>query len=97
MIQIFYPQYSYCILILKIMFNVTITTVDKQLFNGSVYAVICPGSGGELTILARHMPFITTLAKGTISVKKHKDGEAETFPVGRGLLEVSNNRAVILV
>lgn len=79
------------------MFSLTITTVDKQLFSGEVYAAICPGSGGELTVLANHMPFITTLAKGIISLKKDKDSELETFPVDRGLLEVSNNNAVILI
>ena len=77
--------------------HVTITTVDTQLYNGEVYSAMCPGSGGELTILAHHMPFITTLAKGVISVKKHKDSEVEIFPVDRGLLEVSNNQAVILI
>ena len=108
------------------MFSLTITTVDKQLFSGEVYAAIVPGSGGELTVLANHMPFITTLAKGTIRVKwfdpaHHKEkkdahstirqahggeqgrttgsGQAEerTFSVERGLLEVSNNNAVILI
>lgn len=77
--------------------NLTITTVDTQLFHGEVYAVTCPGSGGEMTLLAHHMPFITTLARGTVVVRKDKDSEPETFPIERGMLEVSNNEAVVLV
>ena len=79
------------------MLNLTITTVDKQLFNGKVYLAIVPGSGGELTVLANHMPFITTLVAGSVRIKEKKESEEQTFLVERGLLEVSNNNAVILI
>lgn len=74
-----------------------ITTVGKQLFSGSVYGVICPGTEGELTILGHHEPTITILKNGVISVLKEKGGTREDFPIEHGLLEVSGNKAVILI
>lgn len=80
------------------MFNVTITAVDKQLYSGDVYAVTCPGSGGELTVLAHHMSLISTLGKGEVRVLERKeDSEKKIFPIKSGILEVANNKAVILV
>ena len=79
------------------MFSLIIATVDKQLFSGDVYSATCPGSDGELTILAHHMPFITTLTKGNVCVHVSKDGNEKTFEINRGLLEVGNNKATILV
>ena len=75
----------------------TIATAGKQLFAGSVYGVTCPGTEGELTVLGHHEPTITVLKKGTISVLKEKNGTREDFPIEHGLLEVSGNKAVILL
>ena len=73
------------------MLNVTITAVDKQLFSGDVYAVTCPGSDGEFTVLANHMPFISTLGKGEVRIVEYKEGDSKK------VLEIANNKAVILV
>jgi F-type H+-transporting ATPase subunit epsilon len=79
------------------MLELIITTVDKQLFRGEVAAVTLPGSEGELTVLAHHEPFITILKKGEMRIRKEKDSEPEFFPVEHGILEVSNNRATVLI
>ncbi len=76
---------------------VTIATAGKQLFAGSVYGVVCPGTEGELTILGHHEPTITVLKKGVISVLKEKTGARENLPIEKGLLEVSGNKVVILL
>ena len=78
-------------------FQLTIATVDKNLFSGEAYSLVCPGREGELTVLAHHMPFITILEKGELRVKKEKDAPVEVFPVTRGLLEVSKEGAVVLL
>lgn len=77
------------------MFPLTITTVDKILFQGLVRSVNCPGSEGELTVLAHHTALVTTLKEGEIRVKG--DHEVRTFPITRGILEVSQNEATILM
>lgn len=79
------------------MLPLTITTVDTQLFNGLVAYVICPGSGGEFTVLKNHEPFITTLKAGTICVQENKEGEQQIFEIEKGLFEVSKEGAVILL
>ena len=78
-------------------FHLTIATVDKNLFSGEAYSVMCPGREGELTVLAQHMPFITILEKGELRVKKEKDAPLEAFPVERGLLEASKEGVVVLL
>ena len=78
-------------------FPLTIATVDKNLFSGEAYSVMCPGREGEFTVLARHMPFISILEKGVLQVKKKKDAPAEIFPVTRGLLEASKEGVVVFL
>ncbi|OHA83683.1 MAG: hypothetical protein A2408_02530 [Candidatus Yonathbacteria bacterium RIFOXYC1_FULL_52_10] len=76
-------------------FPLTIATVDKTLFHGAAVSVNVPGSDGELTVLAHHTPLVTTLIAGEIRVKTEHD--TLTFPIERGLLEVSRNEAVVLL
>lgn len=78
-------------------FPFTIATVDQVLFDGEVTSVTAPGSAGELTILAHHTAVITTLQGGKVSIRIEKDSDKQDFEVSGGLLEVGNNRAIILV
>lgn len=75
---------------------VTITRVDGPLFDGQAESVTVPGAEGELTILAKHEPFISPLRPGTITVRP-QNGEVETFTIESGTIEVSSNQATILV
>lgn len=77
------------------MFLLTIAAVDKQVFRGEVNSVNVPGSEGEMTLLPNHAPLMTLLKAGTILVRT-ADGE-EKYPVEGGLLEVSQNEAVVLI
>ena len=83
------------------MLNLHIAQVDNVLFDGEVESVTLPGIEGELTVLGHHEPLITTLRDGTITVRpKHDSSQAlgeQTFPIEKGILEVSNNKAVVLV
>ena len=76
--------------------NLTISQIDKVLLSGDVESVTVPGSGGEMTILAHHMPLITTLKAGTITVK-HKDKKPDEFVVTSGFIEIGKTETVILV
>lgn len=77
-------------------FHLVIASVGKTHFEGDVVSATLPGSAGELTVLARHEPLVTTLKPGAISVKC-ASGERATFEVENGILEVSGNRAVVLL
>ena len=77
--------------------NLTITAVDKKLFDGSAYSVTVPGSEGELTVLGGHAPFVTTLKEGVVRVRKERDSEHTTFAITSGVLEVSKEGTTVLV
>lgn len=76
--------------------KLTISQIDKVLFSGEAESVTVPGKGGEMTVLAHHMPLITTLNAGKIIVKQ-KEGEPKEYSLTSGFLEVGKNETVILV
>lgn len=79
-------------------FHIHIATVDEILFQGEAEAVSVPGSDGVMTILPHHEPVISTLQRGAIRIRGAKEGESEqSFPVEQGVLEVSHNKATILL
>ncbi len=64
------------------------------MFSGEGSAVNAPGKSGGLGILENHAPLITTLKKGTVEVQTASG--RETFEVNGGVLEVLNNKVIIL-
>jgi len=78
--------------------RVTVARVDERLFDGEAYALHVPGVLGELSVLSHHMPLITLLKGGTVRVRPDASTETEeVFPIEGGILEVSNNAAVVLI
>jgi len=77
-------------------FKLTISTVGETYFDGEAVSATLPGSDGELTILAHHEPFVTTLKKGSINVRLD-GGETKSFANENGILEFSGNKAIVLL
>ena len=78
-------------------YQLTITSVAAPLFTGQVRSATLPGASGELTVLAGHEPFVTTLKQGIISVED-EGGAALTFEIANnGVLEVSGAQATVLL
>ena len=73
---------------------VEIITPDEVLFSGEAVSVKLPGSNGSFEALSNHAPLLSSLEKGTIIVRT-SDGE-ETFEVSGGIVEVLNNKVVVL-
>ncbi|OYU94534.1 MAG: ATP synthase F1 subunit epsilon [Bacteroidetes bacterium B1(2017)] len=71
-----------------------IITADKNLFSGEIESVTLPGTGGKFQILKGHAALISSLDKGTIVVKS-KEGKEE-FEVNGGVVEVLNNKVIVL-
>ncbi|MEK7098659.1 MAG: hypothetical protein AAB908_02040 [Patescibacteria group bacterium] len=76
--------------------HLIISSVSQNLYDGPAVSATVPGSAGEMTILPNHEPLISTLKKGTITVRI-PNTEAKVFPIQNGVLEVSGERAVVLV
>lgn len=76
--------------------KLTISKIDKVLWSGEADSVTVPAVDGVMTILAHHMPVISTLKPGMIIVRQ-KDQKNEEFPITSGFLEVGKTETVILI
>ncbi len=63
-----------------------IVTAEGVVFSGDVDMVVAPGSDGELGILPRHAPLMTTLSYGELHVRR--GDEIMYFAIGGGFMEV---------
>ena len=77
-------------------FHLVIASVGDTKFDGAAVSATLPGAAGEFTILAHHEPIVTTLKLGKIMVRNSMS-EQKIFEVEGGVLECSNNRAVVLL
>ena len=83
--------------------HVVIAKVDENVFTGEARSVTVPGAEGELTVLNRHMPLITTLKKGTITVRlpvQAGDGNSsatKVFEIEGGFLEVRRDGVTVIL
>ena len=71
-----------------------IITPDKKVYSGDVTAVTFPGSKGRFQVLKDHAPLVSTLAKGDLVIEAA--GKNETFVVDGGVVEVQNNKILVL-
>ncbi len=71
-----------------------ITAERVVLTEESVTSVRVPGTDGQLGILPRHAPLMTTLAPGELILRK--EDEEESFFVTGGFLEVRDNHVAVL-
>ncbi len=72
-----------------------IVTPEKTVMKENVKKAIIPTKEGELTILPKHTPLVSTLKSGVLELEK-EDGTKEVAFVSGGFLEVLRNKVVIL-
>lgn len=61
--------------------QVKIITPERVMYDDSVDAVTMPTPGGEITVLPHHMPLVTMLSTGVVTLRK--DG-VETYMASAG-------------
>lgn len=71
-----------------------IVTAERVVYSEDVSALVAPGELGELGVLPRHAPLLTTLAPGEIMVRK--DGDETYMAVSGGFMEVIGDKVTIL-
>ncbi|HEX5132441.1 MAG TPA: F0F1 ATP synthase subunit epsilon [Candidatus Krumholzibacteria bacterium] len=76
-------------------FSFKMLTPNRTAFQGEVISIVAPGGAGYLGVLAHHAPLITTVQVGDLTVRM-TDNRIARYHVGRGLLKVANNQAVLL-
>lgn len=72
-----------------------IVSAETELFSGECAMVFAPASMGEVGIMPRHTPLITSLGPGEV-VARFENGEEETFYVSGGMLEIQPHVVTIL-
>ncbi len=77
-------------------FHLVITSVTGAQFDGDALSVTVPGNGGTMTVLPNHEPLVTTLTKGSVTVRPAV-GDVQTFEIENGVLETSGDRATVLL
>ncbi|MEX0916499.1 MAG: hypothetical protein WDZ44_00095 [Candidatus Spechtbacterales bacterium] len=50
------------------MLHIRVLTLQEKLYEGEVSQITAPGTEGEFTVLPGHLPFLTTLAKGSLKL-----------------------------
>ncbi len=73
-----------------------ILTPDKIVYEGDVTSLTVPGTMGSFQILSDHAPIISTLEQGSITVQSTQKG-IETFSVKSGVVEVLDNKVMVLI
>ncbi len=71
-----------------------IITPENKVYSGEVEVVNLPGSDGSFGILKDHAPIISTLKEGEIKVVEN--GSEKSFPIKGGVVEVNNNKIIVL-
>ena len=74
-------------------FTVEIITPDSSILNSEANEVTIPSYEGQMGILKDHIPLITFLRPGVISIQ---DKEKKKYYVEEGTVEFSNNNLLIL-
>lgn len=74
--------------------QVDILTPDNALFSGDAKIVTLPGVNGSFQIMNQHAPMISALGAGTIVVDNGEN--KSSFPIKGGIVEVVDNKVVIL-
>lgn len=75
-------------------FHFEITTPAGQQFAAEVTQVSLPTVDGEITVLAHHEPLVSLLVPGELRIVQN--GEMQPYAVAGGVLEVQQNRAVVI-
>jgi F-type H+-transporting ATPase subunit epsilon len=74
--------------------HVEIVCQERLLYEGDAHMVIVPGSEGDMGILPRHAPLLSTLGDGELRLKTARG--VEYFAIHGGVVEVQPNRVVVL-
>lgn len=81
------------------MLNFQLITPEKVVFSEEIYEVILPTIHGQIAILPGHIPLITLLRPGVISLRKQKrdaDSLLEHVATSGGFVEINASRVKVM-
>lgn len=77
-------------------FHLSVARVAETLYDGDALSLTAPGEDGVLTVLAHHEALVTPLKAGMLRFETGS-GEVTELSIDRGILEVSENQATVLL
>ncbi len=77
-------------------FQLQIYNPEEIFFDSDIISLTAPGTDGYLGILANHTPIITSLKEGKLTITDLNNVKTY-YKVSKGFLEVSHNKASIIV
>ena len=75
--------------------HLNIVSAENEIFSGTVTQVFAPAEMGEVGIMSRHAPMLSTLKAGVVRAIL-QDEEEQTFFVSGGILEIQPHVITIL-
>jgi len=80
------------------LFDLTVMTAQKQLYHGKALSLIVPAALGSMGILADHMPLISTLKTGTVSITPPDyTGKIIFTSLGGGFIQIRQNKVTVIL
>ena len=76
-------------------FKLVISSPDGNVFEGEIAQLILRGAGGDLAVMAGHIPFITPVKPGVCRLFA-EDGSETVAKTAGGLLTVANEGTTLL-
>jgi len=76
-------------------FHVDVVSAEEEIFSGSVEMLFAPGEMGDLGIMPRHSPLLTSLKPGELRLQL-PDGDDQYIYVSGGMLEVQPHVVTVL-
>jgi F-type H+-transporting ATPase subunit epsilon len=71
-----------------------IVSQDRMVFEGNADIVVLQGAAGEMGILPKHAPLLSTLGFGVLKVRLHN--QEEIFTIAGGVVEVQPDIITVL-
>lgn len=67
-------------------FQLTVLSAERELYSGEATAVTAPTEMGEITVMSNHIPLVSNLHAGELTIRK-ADGKTDWLFAGGGVLE----------
>ena len=72
-----------------------ILTPEKKIYEGDVTIATFPGADGSFQVMDNHAPLVSLLKQGPVEYKG-KDKSSNMITIKGGVVEVLNNKAILL-
>ena len=76
-------------------FNFELVSPEQLLLSARVTEIVLPATEGEMTVMANHAPFMTTIRPGVVTVKS-ENGETSRFVVFGGFADILPDGCTLL-